>query len=424
MLISNTSTEGRIYELSSEHHVRNEVQLHNVANWRIYALQTEEERGESGFALPLEIEGSNNITISNFHIYRVVSSFQPFPWAIKVSNSTDVRFRNIHCYSNSKVSFDSAIYDQTRNIEVRDREFAWLNFSRDATAPVVKASSIVPPGSSVLAPGAKVEKLSGGFYNISGGATDPSGNFYFVDAHWQRIYRWSPAHHELTLVRDNPLDPTNLAFDRAGNLMVLSSAGAGTIYSFAPESSVGEIKMVNPEPVLPRPGLRVILPTNSWHLDTAGLAVPCRHYLSPDGTAFVSASEDFATGFTRWNVKDSALLRSFGLASAIPGEPFYVTDEADVSTWVGTVQPDGSLAGMRRFVDQGGEGVTTDSQGNVYIAAGQIYVYSPAGKLIDTVEVPERPIQLVFGGSDGHTLFIPARTSLYAVRTKFRGRKE
>jgi sugar lactone lactonase YvrE len=424
MLISNTSTEGRIYELSSEHHVRNEVQLHNVSNWRIYALQTEEERGESGFALPLEIEGSNNITISNFHIYRVVSSFQPFPWAIKVSNSSDVRFRNIHCYSNSKVAFDNAIYDQTRNIEVRQREFAWLNLSSDAAAPAVKASSIVPAPGSVLAPGAKVEKLSGGFYNISGGATDPAGNFYFVDARWQRIYRWSPADHQLSLVRDNPLDPTNLAFDRAGNLMVLSSAGAGTIYSLKPESSDDEIKMVNPEPVMPRPGLRVILPTNSWQVTTSGLAAPYRHYLSPDGSTFVSASEDFVTGFTRWNVKDSALLRSYGLASAMPGEPFYVTDEADVSTWVGTVQPDGSLAAMKRFVDQGGEGIAMDSQGNVYIAAGQIYVYSPAGELIDTVEVPERPIQLAFGGSDGHTLFIPARTSLYAVRTRFRGRKE
>lgn len=426
MLVSNTSTEGRVYEMSSEHHVRNEVQLRNVSNWQIYALQTEEERGESGFALPLEIEGSSNITIANFHIYRVVSSFQPFPWAIKVSHSTDVRFRNIHCYSNSKVAFDNAIYDQTRNIEVRQREFAWLNLSPAPVAPVVK----IKPSSSVLAPGAKLEKLSGGFYNISGGAADPSGNFYFVDAHWQRIYRWSPADHEVSVVRDNPLDPVNLAFDPSGNLMVLSTAGSGTIYSFKPESSRNaikaetkdEIKIVDPEPVVPRPGLRVILPTNNWHVSTSSLPAPHRHYLSPDGTAFVSASEDFVTGFVRWNVKDSALLRSYGLASAMPGEPFYVTDEADVSTWVGTVQPDGSLAGMKRFVDQGGEGVATDSQGNVYIAAGQIYVYSPAGKLIDTVEVPERPIQLVFGGGDGHTLFIPARTSLYAVRTRFKGR--
>ena len=32
--ISNTSTSGRIYELSSEHHVRNEVKLNHVSNCR------------------------------------------------------------------------------------------------------------------------------------------------------------------------------------------------------------------------------------------------------------------------------------------------------------------------------------------------------------------------------------------------------
>ena len=34
MLVSNTSTEGRVYQMSSEHHVRHEVQLHNVSNWQ------------------------------------------------------------------------------------------------------------------------------------------------------------------------------------------------------------------------------------------------------------------------------------------------------------------------------------------------------------------------------------------------------
>ena len=37
---------------------------------------------------------------------------------------------------------------------------------------------------------------------------------------------------------------------------------------------------------------------------------------------------------------------------------------------------------------------------------------APAGKWIDTIEIPERPLQLVFGGKDGQTLFIPARSSL------------
>jgi sugar lactone lactonase YvrE len=53
----------------------------------------------------------------------------------------------------------------------------------------------------------------------------------------------------------------------------------------------------------------------------------------------------------------------------------------------------------------------------VYIAAGQIFVYDPSGHLIDTLDVPERPSQLLFGGRDGHTLFVLARSSLYAVQT-------
>jgi hypothetical protein len=64
--------------------------------------------------------------------------------------------------------------------------------------------------SAIAAPGAKIEKLAGGFYNISGGAVDRAGDFYFVDAHWQRIYRWSAARRHLSTIRDQPLDPINL----------------------------------------------------------------------------------------------------------------------------------------------------------------------------------------------------------------------
>jgi sugar lactone lactonase YvrE len=85
-------------------------------------------------------------------------------------------------------------------------------------------------------------------------------------------------------------------------------------------------------------------------------------------------------------------------------------------TWRGTVGPDGNLTELQPFVEQGGEGVAVGPDGNVYLAAGEIYVYSPAGKLIETIDVPERPLQVAFGGKDGRTLFIAARTSLYEVK--------
>ena len=49
MLVSDTETEGRVYEMSSEHHVRYEVQVRNAAHWRFYALQTEEETRRKRF---------------------------------------------------------------------------------------------------------------------------------------------------------------------------------------------------------------------------------------------------------------------------------------------------------------------------------------------------------------------------------------
>jgi hypothetical protein len=421
LYISNTSTEGRIYQLSSEHHVRNEVVLENVSNWKIYALQTEEERGEGGFALPLEIRDSNEITVANLHMYRVVSSYQPFPYAIKVSNSKNIWFRNVHCYSDSKASFDNAVYDQTHNVELRQREFSRLNISGNAPQLVPK------PPSPVIAEGAKLEKVAGGFFNMSGGAIDASGNPYFVDAKWQTIYRWSAATRQFSKVRDHPLDPVQLAFDKAGDLIMISYAGKGTIYSFNPNLPDGDITLLTAQAAAPRPGVTAVLPVNYWRNENdfteAALAKKPYQFLSSDGSTFIPAGKDFVSGELYYGSKLHDVLRAFGMAPVIAGQPFYVSDESEDKTYAATVGDDGNISDLKLFVEQGGESVTVDEKGNVYIAAGQVFVYDPAGNRIDTIEVPERPSQLLFGGNDGKTLFILARNSLYAVETRYQGRR-
>ena len=409
MCVSDTETEGRAYQISSEHHVRNEIQVRNASHWSFYALQTEEERGESGFCLPIEIESSHDITFANFHSYRVISSYQPFPWAVKVASSQDIRFRNFHCDSNSKVSFDDAVFDQTQNLEIRQHEFAGLDIH--GQAPRHKPAITSP----IIAHGAKVEKLAGGFFNISGGAVGPRDVFYFVDAHRQRIYRWDSTSRELSTISDFPLDPVNLAVDQTGNLMVVSYAGNGVMYSLSPR---GGIVVLKPEAVTNRTGNSLFLPVSDWHLNRDSLSHPAAKFISPDGTTVLPAGKDFLDGATSWGVKSSPPIRSFGLNRARPGKPFYITDESALRTWAADVNADGSLNNFRLFAEQGGESVTVDSQGRVFIAAGQIYVYNKAGKLIDSIEVPERPVQLAFGGADHKTLFIAARTSLYAVRTR------
>jgi sugar lactone lactonase YvrE len=419
MYISNTSTSGRVYELSSEHHVRNEVELDHASNWQIYALQTEEERGESAFALPLSISNSSNITVANYHSYRVVSSYQPGLRAIEVSNSKNIRLRNIHVYGDNKVSFDnSVVINRPADVLVRHREFASLTIDTGA-ALVAK-----PSHHSALAPGAKVEKLHDGFFNISGAAVDKSGELYFVDAHWQRIYRWSQS-RMLSIVRDTSLAPVQLAFDRSGNLIVVSYDGDGTVYSFNPNAKDDAITLLKPRPAESRPGKTAMLPVNYWRNENDFLkAVPVAEpyqYISPDGTTFIPADEDFVRGELYYGTKMAGVLRAFSLAPAVRGKLFYVSDESEQKTYSATVAADGTLTGVKLFAEQGGESVAQDAAGNVYIAAGQIFVYSPSGRLIDTIDVPDRPIDLIFGGNDGKTLFILARGALYSVRTRFGG---
>src|SRR6185437_8476490 len=91
---------------------------------------------------------------------------------------------------------------------------------------------------------ARVEKLADGFFSISGGAADANGTLFFVDTHWQRIYKWDPEHQEAVTVRTEPLQPENLAFDKAGDLLVVSRSGAGQVYSLSPDEPSGPIKMI------------------------------------------------------------------------------------------------------------------------------------------------------------------------------------
>jgi gluconolactonase len=63
-----------------------------------------------------------------------------------------------------------------------------------------------------------------------------------------------------------------------------------------------------------------------------------------------------------------------------------------------------------------------DSDGNVYLTTGSaIQVFDCSGQSLESIAVPEVPANVCFGGKDKQTLFITARTGLYAVKMRVRG---
>ena len=443
ILISDTETPGRIIQASVEHHVRTEIGLNRVANWELLAAQTEGEAGESGDAVALEIRNSRNILVANFHGYRVTRTRKPAPAAITLYNSHDIRFRNVHvngesglgtCDENgcatflrlTKFPFENAIHNVTHGLEVRERQFAVLDVS--ARPDPVKPSTF---------DGAKPEKLADGFHSLGGAAVDAQGKLYFIDRFFRRIWRWSDE-GRLELVRDAALDPVNLTVDRSGNLLVLSSYGRnGTVYSVRPGASEQELTVIPPTPVAVRPDAAVVLPVNWWNngefrdqLDpktyqfttlaemfARDVAVPkTREYVSPDGSVVLPASRVFQQGPPdHRGLRFSDSLDSYGFVQSRPGERVFLTNGSENRTYSGIVGARGEITNLEPFAERGGEGVTTDGQGRVFVANGQIFVYARDGRQIGQIDVPERPLQLIVGGRDRQTLFILTHHAVYGL---------
>jgi len=439
-LVSNTKTPGHIYELSSEHHVRNEIVLDGVENWELLAPQTEEEAGEGGDTVSLSIRNSRNILVANYHAYRVTRSLKPALAAAQLENAADIRFRNVHvnaesglgtCDENgcatflrvSKFPYANAIIDVTHGLQVREREFATLDVP--AAPPAVALAGLAP------------RKLAGDFWSLGGGAVGVDGKLFFVDHHFQRIYGWS-AREGLTTVRDDALDPVQLAVAKSGDLAGAFLLGRnGTVYSFDPKASGRDITVIQPTAIAPHSGARTLLPANWWvngefkdQIDPATYRFTtlaelfakeageanAQEYVSPDGSVVLPAFRAFQQGQPNhlgWRF--SHTLDASGLVGATPGKRLFVTTESEDRTYSTLTSSGGALTDLKPFANRGGESVVEGPDGRVYVANGQIFIYAADGRETGRIDVPERPLQLLFGGEDGRTLFILTHHSLYAV---------
>ncbi|MCK6548163.1 SMP-30/gluconolactonase/LRE family protein [Myxococcota bacterium] len=113
-----------------------------------------------------------------------------------------------------------------------------------------------------------------------------------------------------------------------------------------------------------------------------------------------------------------------GVALSPDATRLYVALDTDAKLVVFDVAADGSLSNERDFVATSAtpDGLAIDEEGNVYAATSAgIEVFAPDGARWGVITVPQQPANCGFGGANGRTLYVTARTALFAIDLRVRG---
>jgi gluconolactonase len=266
----------------------------------------------------------------------------------------------------------------------------------------------------LMAAGAEVKKLAGDFQFTEGPAADAQGDIYFSDIPNNRILKWSVQEGKLSTFLENSGGANGLYFDKAGNLLACQG-GERRLVSISPK---GEVTVLADK----YEGKRFNSPNDLWidrkggvyfsdprYGGKEGMEQDGEHvyYLAPDRKKLIRVTSD--------------LVRPNGVIGTPDGQTLYIADHGAGQTFVYKIKDDGTLSDKQLFASEGSDGMTIDNRGNIYLTTKGVAAYNPKGKRVEEIQVPEQPANLTFGGPDNRTLFITARTSLYAVPMQVRG---
>jgi len=291
-----------------------------------------------------------------------------------------------------------------------------------AAAPptaVPQTPPLTPDPSRVRAPGAAVEKAAGGFIFTEGPTSDDAGNLYFVDQNNNKILEYDTAG-----VLSTFLEPSNysngLSYDGKGHLIAaadekneLWSIDLATKQTTVLVSGY-EGKLLNgPNDIFVHPPTGRIYFTDPYYQRSWWNRGPKE---SPE-TVYVYSPPDRSVK----RVIDD-MMQPNGIIGTPDGKTLYVADIRGRKTFAYEFNADGTLTNKRLFCEFGSDGMTIDSEGNLYLTTGgAVQVFDKTGARVETIAVPEGPTNVAFAGRDRQTLFITARTSLYSVRMRVRG---
>jgi gluconolactonase len=231
------------------------------------------------------------------------------------------------------------------------------------------------PDSAIIAPGATVQKLADGFSFTEGPAADAEGNIYFTDQPNDRILKWDTSGKLSTFLQ--PSGRSNgLCFDAKGDLWAAADE-KNELWRIDP---AGKVTVVVKE----YGGKLLNGPNDIWVRPSGGLYFTDPFYQRPywkrgpreqDSQAvyFLSADEKTLT-----RVADD-LRQPNGIIGTADGQTLYIADIGANRTYAYDIGEDGALKNKREFCRLGSDGMTLDSDGNLYLTGSGVTVFDKTG---------------------------------------------
>ncbi len=271
--------------------------------------------------------------------------------------------------------------------------------------------------SGIIADNVEIKKIGTGYAFTEGPAVSPDGQVFFTDQPNDRIYVWDET-KGIELWSEDTGRSNGMYFNADGQLVSCADLQNQLVYFDSDKKrhvlfENYEDKHLNgPNDLWIAPNGDIYFTDPYYHRnywqeghaqvqDIGGV-----YHLSRDGIV-TRVIDDYK--------------QPNGIIGTPDGKTLYVADINDRKIWRYEIQPDGMLTGKTFFAPNGSDGMTIDNRGNIYLTMGKVWVYSPDGKLIQEIEVPESPSNVCFGGKERDILFITARSSVYTLKMNVRG---
>jgi gluconolactonase len=256
------------------------------------------------------------------------------------------------------------------------------------------------------------------FSFTEGPAADKEGNIFFTDQPNDKIWKYS-TDGKLSVFMEKTGRSNGLYFDRKGNLISCADE-QNQLWSISPDKQVTvllkdtEGKLFNGPNDLwidARGGIYFTDPyyqRNYWNRTSPQLKNQSVYYLPKGKKQAV--------------IVEQSLVKPNGIIGTPDGRYLYVADIGANKTYRYKIGKKGSLSEGELFAEQGSDGMTIDSQGNIYLTGNGVTVYNSKGQKIEHIPVPERwTANVTFGGKERNILFITASKAVYVLKMKVKG---